>query len=172
MNKYKNFWKITSDALEFSLQKFGLSVESEERAQLMESWLHLSAYPDVTVALNKLKSKYQLAILSNGSPKMLRKVFRNNGMDSILDPIISVDPVKVYKPNPIVYLHGEKVLKRLKSRILFVSGNSWDAIGAQSFGFTSAWINRDGSPSEALDVCPDLEFKDFKQLTAYLNKYG
>jgi len=39
--------------------------------------------------------------------------------------------------------------------IVFVSSNGWDVAGAKAFGFRMVWLNRIGSPVEALGVQPD-----------------
>ncbi len=70
--KYQDFWRVSEQALEFTLQRFALEGSSEQRRRLMEAWLNPSPYPKVATALSRLKQRYPLAILSNGSPKMLR----------------------------------------------------------------------------------------------------
>jgi HAD superfamily hydrolase (TIGR01493 family) len=71
MGRYRDFWKVTEEALEFTLQRFAIQVTSEQRRHLMDAWLHPSPYPEVAAALPRLKEKYLLAILSNGTAKML-----------------------------------------------------------------------------------------------------
>ena len=71
MGRYRDFWKVTEEALEFTLQRFAIQVSSEQRRHLMDAWLHPSPYPEVAAALPRLKENYLLAILSNGTAKML-----------------------------------------------------------------------------------------------------
>jgi 2-haloacid dehalogenase len=80
MGKYRDFWKVTEEALEFVIQHFGLQVSPERRKQVMEAWLHPTPYPEVQAALPKLKEKYVLAILSNGNSKMLQKGLEGAGL--------------------------------------------------------------------------------------------
>ena len=92
-----------------------------------------------------------LAILSNGEPKMLQAAVTSAGLDHLLDRIISVDEVKIFKPSPRVYrLIGQK-LKLTTNQIGFVSSNSWDVNGAGSAGLYTFWIQRSaGEPQEEL----------------------
>lgn len=171
VDSYKDFWEVTRDALQFSLAKLEISLNQSQHDELMNGWLRLSVFPDVKESLTKLKTKYKLAVLSNGSPRMLREAFQYNGLDGLIDPAneISVDEVRVFKPHPTVYSLAEKKLRVSKSDILFVSGNSWDVIGAKSYGFRSVWINRSGEPEHNLGTSADWEFSDLNQLARHLN---
>jgi 2-haloacid dehalogenase len=68
----------------------------------MESYLHLETFPEVQATLSKL-SQYKLAILSNGSPKMLAAAVKHAGLRGIFSDVISADEVTIYKSSPRVY---------------------------------------------------------------------
>jgi len=48
-------------------------------------------------------SQYKLAILSNGSPRMLSAVVEGASLKGVFTDVISVDEVKIYKTSPRVY---------------------------------------------------------------------
>lgn len=171
-DSYKDFWEVTRDALRFSLSKLEISLKQSEEDELMNGWLKLSVFPDVKESLANMKQNHQLAVLSNGTPRMLREVFKHNGLDDLLNPTneISVDEVRIFKPHSSVYGLVEKKLRVPKSKILFVSGNSWDVIGAKSYGFRSVWINRNNVPEDNLDVSADFVFPNLNQLAAHLSQ--
>ena len=52
-----------------------------------------------------------------------------------LTAVISVDEIKVYKPDPRVYQLAPDRLGVATDEIGFVSSNYWDAAGAKNFGF-------------------------------------
>src|SRR6266496_2296902 len=85
MRKYRDFWKVTEEALEFAIQQFGLQVPPEQRKQVMEAWLHPTAYPEVEAALPRLKEKYLLAVLSNGTPKIFGQDWSERGSGRTFD---------------------------------------------------------------------------------------
>ena len=145
MGKYRDFWKVTEEALEVTIQHFGLQVPSEQRKQVMEAWLHPTPYPEVEAALPKLKEKYLLAILSNGTSKMLRAGLERTGLRQHFRWVMSADAVKLYKPSPEVYRLALKQMRLQKNEILFVSSNSFDVVGSKNFGFKVCWINRPGA---------------------------
>lgn len=171
-DSYKDFWEITQDALKYSLKKLDISLEQSKQDELMNGWLQLSIFPDVREALTQIKKKYRMAVLSNGTPKMLREVFKHNGLNDLIDPAneISVDEVRMFKPHPSVYALAERRLRVPKSHILFVSGNYWDVVGAKSYGFHSIWLNRKNDPKDNLGLAADLEFPDLNQFSTNLNQ--
>src|SRR5439155_17261194 len=150
MNRYKDFWQLTRDGLVYAAKSLKLDLADDKRKQLMDAYLRLAAFADVKPGLETLKRRgLRLAILSNGEPKMLQAAVTSAGLDHLLDRIISVDEVKIFKPSPRVYrLIGQK-LKLTTNQIGFVSSNSWDVNGAGSAGLYTFWIQRSaGEPQE------------------------
>jgi 2-haloacid dehalogenase len=152
MHRYKDFWAITLEALTYSAHHLGLDLTAVRRRQLMDGYLTLAAFADVRPGLEALKALDQrLAILSNGSPNMLRGAVGHAGFADLFDLVISVDDIKTFKPSPEVYRLIESRLKIPLPAVGFVSSNSWDVHGAGSAGLTTFWIQRSAAePSEEL----------------------
>jgi len=168
MGKYQDFWRVSEQALEFTIQRFGLQASAVQRRRLMEAWLHPRPYPEVTTALPRLKERYALAVLSNGSPRMLRTGLERTRLLEHFRWVISVDAIRLYKPSPRVYQLAVIKMKFRKEEILFVSSNSFDVVGAKSFGFKVCWINRTGAPLDPLGPKPDLVVRTFDELSMAL----
>ena len=168
MGRYQDFWRVSEQALEFTTRQFGLDVSPEQRGRLMEAWLHPRPYPEVATALPRLKERYALAVLSNGSPKMLRTGLERTGLLEHFRWVISVDAIRLYKPSPRVYQLAPKRMKLKKGEILFVSSNSFDVVGAKSFGFKVCWINRTGAPLDPLGPKPDLVVRTIDEFSREL----
>ena len=152
MDRYANFWRVTQDALVYSTKALRLELTAENRDRLMDAYRTLHAFPDVKPGLEQLKAKgLRLAILSNGAPEMLQAATRSAGILDLVDEIISVDDIKVFKPDPHVYQLAPRRLRIAASDIVFVSSNSWDVAGATSAGLTAFWIQRTAAePPEEL----------------------
>jgi 2-haloacid dehalogenase len=149
----------------------GLPVDEERSRSLMGAYLKLSPFPGVRGALATLKaSKLRLAILSNGSPAMLRPLVASAGLRDLIGTVISVDPRKIYKPAPAVYRLAVEKLRTPKAAIAFVSSNCWDACGAKSFGFRTFWINRGAAPVDLLGAAPDHVIKSLDELPELLRR--
>ena len=80
---------------------------------------------------------------------MLQELVRNSGLDRWIEPAISVDSVRAYKPHPSCYALVEPALGVPKEEVLFVSSNGFDVAGAKAFGFEVAWIRRSGGGAPA-----------------------
>jgi len=152
MERYADFWQITQDALVYGTKALGLELTAENRDRLMDGYRRLQAFADVKPGLEALRAKgFGLAILSNGAPEMLQAAATHAGIDGLLDEIISVDAIKVYKPSPRIYQLASQRLGVSAAEIGFVSSNSWDVAGATSAGLTAYWIQRAAAePQEEL----------------------
>ncbi len=152
MGRHRDFWLVTGDALVNAAAGLGLDLTPARRDRLMEAYLTLAAFPDVRPGLEALKARgVKLAILSNGEPRMLEAAARSAGIDTLLDTIISVEEVKIFKVSPRVYNLGPERLGVDRSALGFVSSNAWDVAGAASAGLTTFWIQRSAAePPEEL----------------------
>jgi 2-haloacid dehalogenase len=153
MGRYEDFWAITEAALRYAVRRLEIHASEAQLRTLMEAYLHLACFPDVRSALTTLRGPR--AILSNGAPAMLEAVVRSSGLAPLLDDVISVDRVRIYKPAAAVYALGPQTLGIPAADLLFVSSNAWDVAGAKSFGYRVAWCNRLGAPEEELGVRAD-----------------
>ncbi len=160
MQSYEDFWAVTRGSLEFALESAGVAPTSSLCDRLMSRYLSLDLYPEAQDALAALKG-YRLAILSNGSPKMLDALVKASGIAPLLADVISVDRAKTYKPDPACYALVAPALGVQKHEVLFVSSNSFDVVGAKEFGFKVAWIERGGGPAipKSSEVAPPEFYK-------------
>ena len=153
--RYRPFWDLTRAALRFAALRLGLNLHSDGEDRLMNQYRHLSAFPEnreVLLALHALGLR--TGILSNGDPEMLAVAIRSAGLDDLIDPVLSAHGVQRFKTDSAVYQLGPDALGLPARKILFVSSNGWDAIGATWFGYTTLWVNRSGAPLEQLDTSP------------------
>jgi 2-haloacid dehalogenase len=152
---YQSFWDLTRWALVYSLRKLALPHTSADVDDLMGSYAHLDAYPECLAVLQALKTRgFITAILSNGSPEMLKVAADSSGLTPWLDHLISVDPVRQFKTSPACYALASQVLSLPIESLLFVSSNGWDIVGARWFGFQTCWVNRQGLPFETIGEPP------------------
>lgn len=166
--QHADFWQVTSDALDYAMAATGVA-DLSLRARLMELYMTLDAYPDAVETLEQLKAaKIKTAILSNGSMPMLVSAAKSAGIFRLLDKILSVDQVGVFKPDPSVYQMAVDEMKLPAARISFQSANGWDAYCGAAFGFNVAWINRFDQPAENLPVTPQAELKSLSALPGLL----
>jgi 2-haloacid dehalogenase len=165
-SQHADFWQVTGDALDFALETLGLD-DPQLRARLMDLYRTLDVFPEVPAMLQRLKAAgLKTAILSNGSPDMLDTAVNKAGIGDLLDAVLSVESVGVYKPHPKVYQLAVDRLAIPARAILFLSSNAWDAYAASAFGIRVVWCNRYGQRPERLPGKPDHEITSLAELPA------
>lgn len=156
MGAYADFRQLTEQALDFAMQAVP-GVDASLREPLLEAYWRLDCYAEVPAVLKALKGRgARLAILSNGSPDMLESAVKNAALDTVLDDVFSVDPLRTFKTAPEVYEMVTTAYRLYPDAISFQSSNRWDVAGATKFGFRTVWINRSKMPDEYLDLAPSL----------------
>ena len=167
---YVDFWQVTQDALDWTLEATGLADEGL-RARLLELYRQLDAYPEVPEVLRALNGTGRTcAILSNGAPEMLGAAVRSARLGGLLADVLSVDAIGVYKPDARVYDTVSDRFGCARDQVLFVSSNGWDAAGAAGYGFVTVWANRRGEPVDRLPARPHHTLPDLSGLPELVEK--
>jgi 2-haloacid dehalogenase len=162
--RHADFWQVTGDALDFALATLGID-RPGLRGRLMDFYLGLDPFPEVPDVLRHLKNRgMRTAILSNGSPTMLDAVVKTSGLGALLDLVLSVEAVGVYKPHPKVYQLAVDRLAVPAAAIAYQSSNAWDAYAASAFGMPVVWCNRYGAQPERLPGAPDRTIRSLAEL--------
>ncbi len=168
MDAYTDFWQVTGDALDYALAAHDID-NPDIRQRLMDLYLTIDAYPDAVATLQQLKDAgYATGILSNGSPDMLAAAVKNSGLAPVLDKVLSVQDVGVYKPSARVYQLAVDRTGVSPQEICFVSANAWDVSGSAAFGFQVAHLNRFSQPEERLPGIPKAVIKSLSDLPPVL----
>ncbi|MCK0096503.1 haloacid dehalogenase type II [Yoonia sp. F2084L] len=155
-----DFWQVTQDGLDWAMEAQGLT-NAATRTRLLELYWELAAYAEVPAMLKALKAQGKAtAILSNGSPDMLGAAVTSAKISDVLDAVLSVEDVGVFKPHDRVYDLVGQHFGSAKDEVLFVSSNGWDAAGAAGYGFQTAWVNRAGEPMDRLYAKPHHVLSD------------
>jgi len=163
MKKHKNFWQITEDSLDKSMNVF--NIDKSMRNELLDLYKTLSTFPEVKVVLNKLKEKnYKLAILSNGTPALLNELVKSNNIENIFDDVFSIEEVEIYKPDSRVYDIPIKKYQIQKNEVAFLSANTWDVSGGGNYGYNAIWVNRNNNIFDNLDYKAKNEVKNLNHL--------
>lgn len=164
--RHADLWQITGDSLDFALETLGIA-GAGLRQRLMDLYLTLRAFPEVPAMLKQLREAgLKTAILSNGTPKMLATAVDSANIAHLLDAVISVEEVGVFKPHPNVYQRALDRLGVAATAVTFQSSNAWDAYAASAFGMRVVWCNRYGQRPERLPGRPDHIIASLAELPA------
>jgi len=163
MKRHKNFWQVTSDSLDKSMNAF--NIDKSMRNELLDLYKTLNTFPEVKDVLNKLKEKnYKLAILSNGTPALLNELVKSSNIENIFDDVFSIEEVGIYKPDSRVYDIPVKKYQIQKNEVAFLSANTWDVSGGGNYGYNAIWVNRNNNIFDNLDYKAKNEVKNLNHL--------
>jgi 2-haloacid dehalogenase len=167
--QYADFWHTTEDGLVFAAKLLQLELTPDKRAQLMQAYLGLKAWPDVPSALRALKEAgIRFAFLSNMTTKMLDAGIKHAGLDGVFEHVLSTDQIRAYKPDPRAYQMAIDAFQLRREEILFAAFAGWDVAGAKWFGYPTFWVNRLNLPAEELGVTPDATGRDLTDLVGFV----
>jgi len=162
--RYQDFWTLTERALDYTFARFP-SIDRAPRPALLDAYFKLDAFPDARAALAALRAKSaKTAILSNGNPRMLDGAVSAAGIGDLLDAVLSVDTIRIYKPQPAVYAMVTERFGVAPAEVAFISSNRWDVMGATAFGFRCVWVNRANLPDEYPEFAPVAVVRELNAL--------
>ena len=168
---YRPFWELTRAGLRYATLRLGLTLDAGGEARLMDQYRQLAPFADSREVLTQLRARgVPTGILSNGDRAMLDAAVQSAGLGDLLTHVLSVDALRRYKTDDAAYALGPQAFGLAASEILFVSSNSWDALGATWFGYTTLWINRAGLPFEQLGTQPTHVAATLSELLALFDR--
>jgi 2-haloacid dehalogenase len=148
---YEPFSTVTRNSLTHALSEHGVALDSEATDKLMDAYNHLSAFPEVPAALDRVASDPTLAavVFSNGTLDMVSSsVLKSQDLapySRVFDDMICVEAVQRFKPTRAVYGYlAERLGKEDMSEIWLITANPFDVVGAVHAGIKAAWVDRAG----------------------------
>jgi len=162
--EFKLYRHILRESLAETLEDFGLPYvagDGETFAEAMPTW---GPFPEVKPALERLKTRYTLAIISNTEDGILAESIKRIGTS--FDQTITAEEAKVYKPSRKIFEHALAKLGGRPEEILHVAfGFKYDIIPAKALGLMTVWVNRAGERNPG-PVEADAEIRDLSGLPA------
>jgi 2-haloacid dehalogenase len=158
--------EIGRRALSYTLERAGIPFTRAEVERLVAEIQYLKPFPDVPAALERLRRRYRLAILSNGDPDMLEAAKPHIGV--AFDAMISAAEAGHFKPHPATYRLGCARMGTAPEQVLFVANHAFDCVGAKACGLRTAFVDRRRRPFGETPHAPDLVVDDFAELAEAL----
>ncbi len=136
------------------LDRAGIEHTMDEVRHLVSCIERLKCFPEVPAALARLRTRYKLAVLSNGDPDMLEEAKKHHGIP--FDAVISVAEANAFKPHVATYTRAAEILGMRMDEVLFVANHDFDCVGAKAAGMHAAFIDHRQRPFPAWPYQPDL----------------
>lgn len=144
----------------------------EEKDDLNRAWHRLSPWPDSIAGMERLRTRYVVASLSNGNISLLVNMAKNAGLP--WDCVLSSELARHYKPDREVYLTAASLLGLEPGEVMMTAAHRDDLEAAKSFGLKTAFISRplefgpDGKPDTASEGEFDVLAEDIIDLAKKL----
>lgn len=158
--------EIGHAAVAYTLDRAGITYTPEEVRYLVGCIERLRCFPDVPEALARLRTKFKIAVLSNGDPDMLEAAKPYHGIT--FDRVISVAEAGSFKPHVATYTKAAEMMDVRLDEVLFVANHAFDCIGAKAAGMHTAFIDRRKRPFGGTPYQPDLRVDDMRSLADVL----
>ena len=160
------------DVLKAVVSKFGeefkFEPSLEEQNSLPESIKNWQPFPDTTKALQLLKRRFKLAIISNVDDDLFADTAKHLGVE--FDYIITAEQVKSYKPSLKNFKYALERIEFPSEQIIHAACSVYhDIVPASSIGLATVWVNRRANREGSGAALPataraDLEVLDLQTL--------
>ena len=151
---HTSYRAIGEAAVAHVMDRAGIAYSEAEVRDLVAAIERLRPFPEVPPALERLRERYRLVVLSNGDPDMLETAKRYHGI--AFDQVISVAEAGAFKPHHATYAKAAELAGVAPDQVLFVANHAFDCIGAKAAGMRTAFIDRRRRPFGATPYQPDV----------------
>jgi len=169
---YRPYAIILGEVVEGLGDQFGFSPDETDRCALAASLAEWPAFPDTRAALEALKNRYRLAIISNIDDDLFARTARHLGV--VFDWVVTAEQVGSYKPSLEKFRTGLARCGAPKEKVLHVVQSLFhDIAPAKSLGLPTVWVDRrrhkagSGATPPAA-VRPDIVVPDLNGLVSLL----
>jgi 2-haloacid dehalogenase len=146
--------EIGERSVAYVMDRAGISHTMDEVRALVDHIVRLRPFPEVPAALDRLRARYRLVVLSNGDPDMLEAAKPHHRV--AFERTISVAQANSFKPHVATYTKAAEIVGARLEEVLFIANHAFDCIGAKAAGMRTAFIDRRRRPFGATPHQPDL----------------
>jgi 2-haloacid dehalogenase len=146
--------EIGERSVAFVMDRAGIHYTMDEVRSLVDNIVRLRPFPEVPAALDRLRARYRLIVLSNGDPDMLENAKPHHGV--AFERVISVAEANSFKPHVATYTKAAEIAGVRMEQVLFIANHAFDCIGAKAAGMRTAFIDRRQRPFGGTPHQPDL----------------
>ncbi|NET44597.1 haloacid dehalogenase type II [Okeania sp. SIO2B3] len=163
--KYREVMKQVVEKIGKELNFQPTESELNSLANSIKNW---QPFPDTITALQTLKQKYRLAIISNIDDDLFTDTAKHLQIE--FDFVITAQQIKSYKPSKNNFEMAIKKMEITPEKLLHIAQSIYhDIVPAKAMGLSTIWVNRRqgkegfGATLPASEK-PDLEVPDLKTL--------
>jgi len=118
----------------------GLQLSERDRDELTHVWHRIEVWPDFPPALERLKTRYTVVVLTVFSWSIAVDASKRAGLT--WDGILSCEFLDDYKPQTIAYQQCARLLGLEPSEVMMVAAHPIDLHAASGAGLRTAYVDR------------------------------
>jgi 2-haloacid dehalogenase len=142
---------------------------ARQRTEVLAAFARLDSQTDARPALERLdRAGVPVAALTNGAATMTTLLLERNGLDALVERVISIDEVRTWKPAPELYRHAADLMGVEPRRLAHVAVHGWDVHGAHHAGLVTGWASRLEGTFPAIYDPPDVAGPDLVEVADQL----
>jgi 2-haloacid dehalogenase len=167
-NPYRTYREVLETVVYGFGERLGFQPSPQEARSLPDSMALWRPFPDTVAALQRLKSRFRLGIISNVDDDLF--VFSAPQLSVPFDYVITAEQAQAYKPSLRIFELALQITGETPAHILHVGQSLYhDVIPAQSLGLSTVWVNRPSPRPNAgavkvVAATPDLEVHTLAEL--------
>lgn len=166
--RFEPFPDITKRALRFTAAAWETEIPERHQRELVDAWDAVPPYVEAREALARLARSFPLLALTNGTDAGSRRALEHAGILKHFSHVLTAEHARAYKPSPRIYDLPLSLLGVARGEILYVTGNGWDAAGAQLFGYRVCRVDRKNEPTERLSSRPEMTVRHLGEVAERL----
>lgn len=136
---------------------------------VMSGFMQLPVHPDVPDGIRALRAAgFRLVTLSNGSASVAESLLERAGVRGEFEALLTVEDAPAWKPARSAYEYAARQCGVALHELMLVAVHPWDVDGAARAGFSTAWIDRAGTPYPGFFTPPTHTVRTLEELAAAL----
>jgi 2-haloacid dehalogenase len=165
-NPYRRYRDVLAEVVRGFGKRLGFSVSEAEAVSLAESLKTWQPFPDTVAALEQLKTKFKLGIISNIDDDLFAATARH--LQVKFDQVVTAQQAGAYKPSTAPFHLALERFALPADEILHAGQSVYhDVVPAKSLGLATALVYRRGSgATRPTEGAPDLRVSDLRTLAS------
>lgn len=165
-NPYRRYRQVLERVVRGFGKRLGFEVSEAEARSLPESLKDWQPFPDTVAVLQKLQTRFRLAIISNTDDDLFAGTAPH--LQVKFDQVITAEQAGAYKPSLAPFRLALERLGLPKEQVLHAGQSVYhDVVPARSLGLATVLVRRRGSgATRVVADKPDLEVPDLRTLAA------
>ena len=156
---WTNLDALHRESLDRLAPRFGLTgLGPEETDWVNRGWHRLRPWPDSVGGLSRLRERFIVSPLSNGTVALLTNMAKRAGLP--WDLVLSAELFRHYKPDAETYLGAAELLGLRPEKVMMCAAHNGDLEAARSHGLRTAFIARptEYGTHQVRDFGPDSDW--------------